>query len=170
MKEAHDRVRSIYNAHRFSLSTIKALWILLSLFSFALASTLETPKPLSFTMPFNTPNGYELLILSDNTFHAVRNALSSLFQPLFPRSMDRVLAEFNKLPSFTDYLPPVCLSIFVLSIPFILNYAATWLFFHTRHWSKAAARDPPTIPHMIPFIGSSLDLGFNALNFIKSST
>lgn len=84
--------------------------------------------------------------------------------------MDRKLAGLAMLAKYTDYLRPVLVSVLVLSIPFIFNYVATWLFFQIRHWSNEAVKNPPTIPHWIPFIGSSLDLSFNALNFVKSST
>lgn len=84
--------------------------------------------------------------------------------------MDRALAGLAMLSTYIDYLPPVIVSIFVLSIPFTFNYIATWLFFQISHWSNDAVKNPPTIPHWIPFIGSSVDLSFSALNFVKSST
>ena len=133
-------------------------------------SAFENSRPYSFTMPLNTFNDYEFLVPSDNIFHTYYDTLSSLFLPFSSRSMDRVLAGLAMIPTFTDYLRPALVTIFALSIPFIFNYVATWLFFQITHWSKEAAKIPPTIPHLIPFIGSSFDLGFNALNFVKSST
>lgn len=74
------------------------------------------------------------------------------------------------ISTYTNYLRPALVSILVVSIPFIFNFVATWLFFQIRNWRKGPVKNPPTIPHWIPFIGSSLDLAFNALKFIKSST
>ncbi|KAL9128893.1 MAG: hypothetical protein Q9217_002515 [Psora testacea] len=84
--------------------------------------------------------------------------------------MDPDLARFAKPLLIMDCLRPALVALFVLSIPFIFNYVATTLFFRISHRSKEAVKTPPTIPHSIPILGSSLDLGFNALSFVESST
>ncbi|QSZ29810.1 hypothetical protein DSL72_004328 [Monilinia vaccinii-corymbosi] len=58
-----------------------------------------------------------------------------------------------------------------IAFSFLLNYVFTRLSFERgRRSNDAALATPPTIPYWLPFLGSSLDFGFNALAFIRSST
>lgn len=121
-------------------------------------------------MPSTSSSEYEILAPFENPIHTCYVALSSRVPFVSSHLKDQelvLLATFTKL---TDYIRPVLVSLFVISIPFLFNFVATWLFFQIQSWSKKAARIPPTIPHSIPFLGSSLDFGFNPLNFVKSST
>lgn len=119
-------------------------------------------------MPVSKSEDYKLVIPPDITLTLVIY-ISTLSLPP-SHSMDKIIAGFGMLSTYTDFLRPTLLSVFVLSIPFTFNFVATWLFYNTSNLRKKAVKNPPTIPHWIPYIGSSLDLAFNALNFVKSST
>ena len=118
----------------------------------------------------NTVNESEISVSFINTSHIYCDALSSISSEFSFHLTGQRRVELATFKTFMYHLRPILVSLFVLSIPFIFNYIATWLFFQIRHWSKKSAKVPPTIPHLIPFLGSSLDLGLNALNFVKYST
>ncbi|RAL60974.1 hypothetical protein DID88_010070 [Monilinia fructigena] len=65
----------------------------------------------------------------------------------------------------------VYVAVLAVALSCFLNYVLTRLSFERRRRSDGAALEtPPTIPYWLPFLGSSLDFGFDALAFIKSST
>lgn len=117
----------------------------------------------------NTTSDYILTMHPTDGVYPYR-ALASLFTNHLSNSVCQALAKSFTSTEFTNSLRLALVGVFVLSIPFIFNYVATWLFFQVRHWSKEAAKIPPTIPHLVPWIGSSLSLAFNAFGFVKWCT
>ncbi|KAF7876781.1 hypothetical protein EAF04_001864 [Stromatinia cepivora] len=72
--------------------------------------------------------------------------------------------------SIPVYAGAVYMAAFAIGLSCLLNYIITRLSFEKGCSSNGATlATPPTIPYWIPFLGSSLDFGFNALAFIKSS-
>ncbi len=64
----------------------------------------------------------------------------------------------------------IFLGLLCLSLSFLLNYIVTWILYQIGHRRAHAVKVPPTVPHLIPFLGNALDFGFDALNFIAIST
>ena len=60
-------------------------------------------------------------------------------------------------------------SLFLLSAPFIFNYTTTWIFPQLSHLRNKAVKVPPTIPHMVPALGSSYHFAFSGLNFVRDA-
>ena len=118
-------------------------------------------------MSLNTSTVSNFIKSSDVEFKVSSNIFAPLVLPFSSRLMRRILPLYS---TYIDYLRPTISFIFILAIPFIFNYVATWLFFKIRLLSKKVKRIPPTIPHFIPFIGSSLELGLSPLKFVNSST
>ena len=140
------------------------------IFAFPALQSASYHPAILVTMTLNRSLDYDFTAHTDKTLFAHRDSLSSLLLPVPSHPMIQWFAKIAFLVTSAVCLRPALGSLFILSFAFIFNYVAYWLFFQTRHWSKKAAKTPPTIPHLIPFVGSSLSLGFNALEFVKSST
>ena len=78
----------------------------------------------------------------------------------------------DQATSFVTYMNfrKAAVSLFLLSVPFIFNYTATWIFFQLSHLSNKAVKVPPTIPHMVPVLGSTYHFAFSGLNFVRDAT
>lgn len=59
----------------------------------------------------------------------------------------------------------------IICFPFVFNYIATWFFFQISHMaSETAIKVPPTVPYMVPILGSTLSFAFNGLDFVHKAT
>lgn len=58
----------------------------------------------------------------------------------------------------------------LITLSFVFNYTFTQVLFYTQHRRSDAVKVPPTIPYMIPYLGSTLSFGYNALNWVASSS
>lgn len=56
----------------------------------------------------------------------------------------------------------------LLASPFVLVYLATWAAFVVQRSSKDAVKNPPTVPFMIPVVGSAIGFGLNPSKFFQS--
>lgn len=73
--------------------------------------------------------------------------------------------------TFLTYLYTALVAISIFCFPFIFNYIATWFFFQLSHMvSKTASKVPPTVPYMIPILGSTYNFAFNGLDFVHKAT
>ena len=99
---------------------------------------------------------YDLIspIFYDDKIDVLHQNVSSPFPTLVPSPVRQTSLTYNALVDYAEILRLPLVAIFILSIPFIVNFVATWLFFQVRHWSKEAAKKPPTIPHLLPWIGN----------------
>ena len=103
---------------------------------------------------------------------------------IIPHLLDAISCEPNPWPlstiplpyavdpdTLTQFLRPASVSLLFLGFPFLLNYMVFSIYFQVSHYSaKTRVKVPSTIPYWIPFLGSSLQLGFNALKFIDQCT
>lgn len=55
-------------------------------------------------------------------------------------------------------------------LPFVVNYLVLWLFFQASQRSKKTGKMPPTIPYLVPFLGSTIPYLWNPSRFVRSST
>lgn len=106
----------------------------------------------------------------DHKIYVLHQNVSSPLPTLVPSPVRQTSLTYNALVNYAEILRLPLVAIFILSIPFIFNFVATWLFFQVRHWSKEAAKKPPTIPHLLPWIGNVYSLTFDTLNFVKWCT
>lgn len=58
----------------------------------------------------------------------------------------------------------------LVSLPFVVNYLVFWLYFQASQRSKGTGKMPPTIPYMVPFLGSTIPYLWNPSRFVRSST
>ncbi|TGO52383.1 hypothetical protein BCON_0142g00090 [Botryotinia convoluta] len=73
--------------------------------------------------------------------------------------------------SMSQHNGGVYMAALILALSCLVNYGVRCLSFKRGCSTNGSALAiPPTIPYWIPFLGSSFDFGFNALNFINSST
>ncbi|KAI9876361.1 MAG: hypothetical protein M1830_006662 [Pleopsidium flavum] len=121
-------------------------------------------------MVSNTSAVFDMLTSCTSTLHTKHPVLASLF---FGSSAP-LKGQLGPLPSTSSLLPGnarvVFVSILLLSIPFVFNYLVIWLFFHVSQWSKKAGKVPPTVPYLVPFLGSTISYLWNPLKFVGSST
>lgn len=57
----------------------------------------------------------------------------------------------------------------VLTATFASVYAVTWLSFVSRRRSQESVKIPPTVPYMIPFIGSGISFALNPARCLSKS-
>ena len=70
-------------------------------------------------------------------------------------------------PSTSRY---VLVFAFLLSIPFIVNYFIIWVIFQYTHLVKQIGKVPPTLPHLVPLLGSTLSFVWGGTSFGKYAT
>ena len=58
----------------------------------------------------------------------------------------------------------------LLSLPFLLTFIITQLFFFAGHRSKRQGRVPPTAPYVVPLFGHTFSVLRNALIFACTVT
>lgn len=95
-------------------------------------------------------------------------SLSLPFIPLslkIPKPVDLALD-----PYLVDHIRVALRYLSIVAIPLIFTYVATWLSFTIQHWSKKDVKIPPTIPYVIPFVGSTCSFVFDTYNFVSLST
>ncbi|MCJ1270046.1 hypothetical protein MMC22_009940 [Lobaria immixta] len=95
-------------------------------------------------MKFET--SFYQMFLPSNTFLAQPNLFSS--QLSFFTLESRILQAALPCGAF-------------LAITFLSVYIATWLSFMYRRQSQDPVKVPPTVPYMIPFVGSAISLALN---------
>jgi hypothetical protein len=61
----------------------------------------------------------------------------------------------------------VCL---LLPFPFLLHYLVGLAYFHWIHLRPKDKQVPPTLPHVVPLLGSALPFAFDCTRFIKRAT
>jgi len=59
---------------------------------------------------------------------------------------------------------------FLFSIPFIVNYAIIWVMFRHTHLTEKVGKIPPTLPHLVPLLGSTISFVWDGANFVKYAT
>lgn len=57
----------------------------------------------------------------------------------------------------------------VLTVTFLSVYVVTWLSFVSRRRSQEPVKIPPTVPYMIPFMGSAISFALNPARCISES-
>lgn len=122
-----------------------------------MASNISEWSPVSFEI------GGRSLSNLQTIQHLKPQHASSLVEILYlkPQGIIRILQDIEA----------VYVAVAAVALSCLLNYVLTRLSFERSRRSDGAALEiPPTIPYWLPFLGSSLDFGFNALAFIKSST
>lgn len=67
-------------------------------------------------------------------------------------------------------LRPVFVFAFLFSIPFILNYAIIWVMFRRSHLTEKDGKIPPTLPHLVPLLGSTISFVWDGASFFKYAT
>ncbi|KAK4150898.1 cytochrome P450 [Chaetomidium leptoderma] len=61
----------------------------------------------------------------------------------------------------------VCL---LLPFPFLIHYLVGLALFHWTHLRPKDKQVPPTLPHLVPLLGSALPFAFDCVNFIRHAT
>ena len=119
-----------------------------------------------------TPNRTDYLSL--NALNPVDHVVDYISSPAFVVYPVKGLysSSIDQAASFVTFLNfhKVVVTMLFLSVPFIFNYIATWLFFWVSHLSKKAVKVPPAAPYMVPFLGSTYHFAFNGLNFVRNAT
>lgn len=62
------------------------------------------------------------------------------------------------------------LVLLLFSLPFVVNYLVFWVHFQASQQSKRTGKMPPTIPYLVPFLGSTVPYLWNPSRFVRSST
>ncbi|KAK4234050.1 cytochrome P450 [Achaetomium macrosporum] len=62
------------------------------------------------------------------------------------------------------------LVLLLLPFPFLLHYLFGLLLFHWAHLRPKQKQLPPTLPHLIPLLGSAVPFAFDCANFIRKAT
>lgn len=116
--------------------------------------------------------GLNIASVSDSYYfyHATNSTgqLSTLSFP-FTQSLVFHVSDVWQSKDYGITLGEVLVTLFILAIPFILQYVASLLFFHIACWSTAVERAPPKIPYVIPFLGSALEFGLHPGKFVTTS-
>ena len=76
------------------------------------------------------------------------------------------------LKAFLPHSPVIqilLIVIILLSATLVFVYTTTWLLFVSQRGSRASVKVPPTIPYLIPFLGSALSFGINHSKCVSRS-
>ncbi|KAI0479832.1 cytochrome P450 [Xylaria cf. heliscus] len=81
-----------------------------------------------------------------------------------------VLPNLLLVPSQLHTAKSVILSCLLIFIPLLLRYLLYWLAYHVAYLRRREKQRPPTLPHFIPLLGSTIPFAFDCLNFFKNAT
>lgn len=99
------------------------------------------------------------------------------FNTTLDRNIDSALVSNKKehvyggVFVFFTYSYTALVFVSIICFPFVFNYITTWLFFQISHVvSETAMKVPPTVPYMVPILGSTFNFVFNGLDFVHKAT
>lgn len=59
--------------------------------------------------------------------------------------------------------------VILLATPFVVNYSIAWILFFTAVRSTAAGKKPPSLPYMVPLLGSVVSYVLDPLRFVTTA-
>lgn len=74
------------------------------------------------------------------------------------------------LPNYLFINLKLILLCFTLPLFLLTRYFFAWKMYYRAHLYPKENRIPPTLPHLIPLLGSGIPFAFDCVNFIKYAT
>ena len=84
-------------------------------------------------------------------------------------SQVQLLSVLKASLSHSPAIRVLLIVIIFLTTTLLFVYTTTWLSFVSQRRSRASVKVPPTVPYMIPFLGSALSFGINHSKCVSKS-